>query len=1305
MKAKLEYLTTRFLGLALAIGAVLYLTLPVLAIGWAQKPFIGFLIDPNLVVNERNLIDNNGNLLPRPMHYPQRLISVNEVPVRSLAELQERLADYTFGDTLSLTFIRPENSVVQDSPAGATVTYPITLTQFSSLNLWTLFWRFYLVGLLTLIIGLAVFMARPEQTPARVFAFFTLSVAWSIGGVFDSTTNHQFIRFWLVALPFAGSLHALLIMVFPHEFRLVRNYPNARWLVLIPAVIICVWAQQWLYRPDDPWAYVVPWRNAFYLNGFVLILGLLMLAYRAFASKSPLVRQQGLLILLAAAISFGPFIIWTFNFSTSILQIAMLLLGVYPLAVGYAIIRYRLLNIQIVFRQVVTYGLLFIAYALVVVIFGLILGPFITPNDPLLLIVFALFVVITFDRGRAYVRKVVEQTFIRQEVEYDRLLVNYNRTLTESLTTDQVASNLLQTVKTGVPNSDVELYLADTQRTTYSSYHNNGLVLAADEPLIKVLGRDPGVISLADERVWPAELRQYRDLVLNLKAVALVPLISNKQLLGWLSLSGRNINEPEFRFLNAIADQSLIALERADVIRRLETQIAELGMLSQFSQALNFTIEFDDLLELVYTHCQRLLTINDFAIFLRRPGISYLFPVFWVEDGERIREKEQQKQPTIDPHLTQVATTGQQLVTITNNGRAWMGAPLNAGADTLGVLQAVASRPGQTFRQRQQQLFGVFADRAATALDRWLVNERLSQRAQQLQSLSQMTRSLSAIMELDKMLELILDKALELLEAEAGSFLMMDDDTGELEFRVVRGPTSQNLLGRRLPLGTGLAGTAAQTGRPLLVNDVRDDERWFKGLDTPEFATHSSLTIPLIRHHQVLGVLQVINRLNGLPFSEEDQTLLTAFAGQAVVALETARLVQQTDNALQSRVNELSLLQQFDRDLSTTLDLDHIVNLTLDWTLRICDGTAGAIVLIEEDNSPKIRATRGYDASFEPHQLGPETLEAGIVGYVLKNSKPHLTNHVQQEERYIAAAFDTKCQITVPIMHKQKPIGAIAIESSRPNAFGNLELDSAGRVASRAGATIANAILYQQIIEANQAKSALAAAVSHELNNPMTSIIGYTNFLQKEEQFGPLNNQQRAFLHTITKNAARMERLIRDLSDFSRVDRGLLKVEARPTAFPTVISEALESLQENFISKEIQVNLDIPADLPLVLGDKQRLVQVLINLLSNAFKYSPEGAQLFVVLQPLSGDEKGLDPSRPVILCSVRDTGYGMSESDLAKVFNKSFRADDPNIRKAPGTGLGLMITKGLVELHGGRIWVESKLGYGTTFSFTIPQV
>lgn len=1304
MKANLEYLTTRFLGLVLAIGAGLYLALPFLAIGWSQKPFIGFLIDPNLVVNEGNVLGDDGNSLPRFMHYPQRLISVNGVSVSSLTELEDVLAGYTFGDTLSLTFIRPENSVIQNTPAGATVTYTTTLSQFNSLNLWTLFWRFYLVGLLTLVIGLAVFMARPEQPPARVFALFTLSVAWSIGGVFDSTTAHHFIRLWLIALPFAGSLHALLIMVFPHEFRLVRNYPNARWLVLLPAVIICVWAQQWLFRPDDPWAYVIPWRNAFYLNGIVLVLGLIMLVYRAFASNSPLVRQQGLLILLAAAISFGPFIIWTVNFSPNILQIAMLLLGVYPLAVGYAIIRYRLLDIQIVLRQVITYGLLFVAYALVVVLFGLILGPFITPNDPVLLIVFALFVVITFDRGRAYVRRVVEQALVRQEIEYDRLLVHYNRTLTGALTTDQVATHLIQTVKTGVPNSEVELYLADTQRTIYSSYHNNGFVLAADEPLVKIFGREPGVIFLADERVWPAELRQYRDTVLNLKAVAIVPLISNKQLLGWLSLSGRNINEWEFRFLNAVADQSLIALERADVIRRLENQIAELGMLSQFSQALNFTIEFDDLLELVYTHCQRLLSINDFAIFLRQPGGNYLFPVFWVEDGERIREKEQQKQPSNDPNLSQVAVIGQVLVTMTKDGRGWIGAPLNAGADTLGVLQAMTARPGQTFRQRQQQLFGVFADRVATALDRWLVNQRLSQRAQQLESLSQMTRSLSAIMELDTMLELILDKALELLEGEAGSFLMMDDDTGELEFRVVRGPTSQNLLGRRLPLGTGLAGTAAQTGRPLLVNDVRGDERWFKGLDTPEFATHSSLTVPLIRHHQVLGVLQVINRLNGLPFSEDDQTLLTAFAGQAVVALETARLLQQTDEALQGRVNELSLLQQFDRDLSTTLDLDHILNLTLDWALRICDGTAGAIVLLEEDNSPKIRATRGYDASFDPQQLGPETLEAGIVGYVLKNSKPHLTNHVQQEERYIAAAFDTKCQITVPIMHKQKPIGAIAIESSRPNAFGNLELETAGRVAGRAGATIANAILYQQVIEANQAKSALAAAVSHELNNPMTSIIGYTNFLQKEEQFGPLNNQQRAFLQTITKNAARMERLIRDLSDFSRVDRGLLTVEARPTAFPIVIGEALESLQESFSNKQIQVNLDIPADLPLVLGDKQRLVQVMVNLLSNAFKYSPEGAQLFVALRPLAGDEKGVDRTRPVILCAVRDTGYGMSENDVAKVFNKSFRADDPNIRKAPGTGLGLMITKGLVDLHGGRIWVESKLGYGTTFSFTIPQ-
>ncbi|MCA9947921.1 MAG: GAF domain-containing protein, partial [Anaerolineales bacterium] len=177
------------------------------------------------------------------------------------------------------------------------------------------------------------------------------------------------------------------------------------------------------------------------------------------------------------------------------------------------------------------------------------------------------------------------------------------------------------------------------------------------------------------------------------------------------------------------------------------------------------------------------------------------------------------------------------------------------------------------------------------------------------------------------------------LDTEAGTFMISREADGELEFRVARGPASDGLVGRRLPLGAGLAGTAAQTGRPILVNQVQEDDRWFSGVDArTAFKSQSILTVPLVRQNAVMGVLQVINKKNKAEFSREDQSLLMAFAGQAVVAMENARLLAQTDDALQKSVDELFLLQQLDRDLSTTLDLEHVLNLTLDRMLSIYQG-------------------------------------------------------------------------------------------------------------------------------------------------------------------------------------------------------------------------------------------------------------------------------------------------------------------------------------------------------------------------------
>jgi signal transduction histidine kinase len=297
--------------------------------------------------------------------------------------------------------------------------------------------------------------------------------------------------------------------------------------------------------------------------------------------------------------------------------------------------------------------------------------------------------------------------------------------------------------------------------------------------------------------------------------------------------------------------------------------------------------------------------------------------------------------------------------------------------------------------------------------------------------------------------------------------------------------------------------------------------------------------------------------------------------------------------------------------------------------------------------------------------------------------------------------------MTIPITHKQAVIGAIAIESSEPGAFDPRNVEVAIRVTDHAAVAIANAILYEQVIEANNAKSEFVSMVSHELKTPMTSVQGYTDLILSGVT-GQVTDQQRQFLETITANVRRMGALIQDLTDISRIETNHLNISLNPMSFAKVISDTLQTTQTLSQEKQIEVHVDLPVNLPPVMGDQQRLVQVMTNLLSNACKYSPPETDVFLsvktdIKRSPNGDNGHLP--QPVVVCSIKDSGYGISEVDQAKLFTKFFRAGDPNIRQSSGTGLGLSITKGIVELHGGEIWFESKLGEGTTFYFTVPQV
>lgn len=1302
-------------GLLLLVSGIIYVLLPFSALRWAQTPFLGFFIDPNLVVNDSGEPEWPTQGDSPLLGYPDRITAVDGQPIATIEEFQTAVTGKELGETVRLTLVQPPpgSDPAPNNPEPERVV-ELPIISLTSLSIWNQFGLFYLTGLVMFIIGVWTFSVRPRAEAAQVFALFMAFAALAVGALFNILTTHEFGRIWLLALSLTPGFCVWLTAVFPHEMSFVEKYPRSRWFSLLPGLAAGVWAQLWLFDPANAWHYAIPWRTLFLLNALAILTSILMMAYRGYRSPSPLVRQQARIILVGSLLAFTP-LIFFFIPASQMIDVAWLPsasylppLVVYPLAIAYTIIRYRLLDVDQVMRRSLSYvlmtGLLLIAFVLVTVGITNTFGT--VTDNPVVLSLLVVILVLLFNPLRTRLQEAIDQLFFREPVALDKLLRSYNRALTTAVNTDQVAHTLLKYVSSGVPDTTPHLFLPDAQMNYYSSYNNHMAGrLNVESPLVTYMSQTNGPIDLTETRAWPEPLTEQSAAVQALDAAVLVPINNGRELLGWLSLSPKknrqHFRPAEINYISSLVDQSLIGMERANVIRRLETRVTELDMLSQFSQALNFTIDFDALLELVFTNFERLLGINDFFISLRDKTTKQIYTVFYLENGERYDDKEGPDQVVTDPAIHQVVNMGQMVVKEDEHGRSWIAAPLNAGADTIGAIHTFYRDPAYKIRARQQQLFTVFADRTATALERIETNERLQERAEQLEIMNQVTFSLASTKELDPLLELILDKAIELLDTEAGTFMITREEDGELEFRVARGPSSDGLVGRRLPLGAGLAGTAAQTGRAIISNRVQEDERWFSAVDAgSDFNSQSILTVPLVRQNTVLGILQVINKQNGASFTLEDQSLLTAFAGQAVVAMENARLLAQTDDALQKSVDELSLLQQLDRDLNTTLDLDHVLNLTLNRMLSIYQAIAGAIALVDEEGEIFRAVTQGYDETFDETKL---SAQKGLIGQVIHSGQPHNAANVHEEPNYVTANFNTHAQMTLPFINKQQLIGVISIESDVIGKYSEEDLQTAVRITNHAAAAIANAILYDKVNEANQAKSEFVSMVSHELKTPMTSLRGYTDLLLSG-MTGELTEQQHNFLEIMAANIRRMSQQIQDLTDISRIETGQLHIEQAPTSFVNVVNETMQTVKGLCDEKEIRVHLELPEELPLVMADRGRMVQVLTNLLSNACKYSPPDTDVTLKFMTRMVAQEDSDEMLPMVYCCVKDSGYGISPEDLEKLFTKFFRSNDPNIRQAKGTGLGLSITKGIIELHGGEIWVESKLGEGTSFQFTIPQ-
>jgi len=567
-----------------------------------------------------------------------------------------------------------------------------------------------------------------------------------------------------------------------------------------------------------------------------------------------------------------------------------------------------------------------------------------------------------------------------------------------------------------------------------------------------------------------------------------------------------------------------------------------------------------------------------------------------------------------------------------------------------------------------------------------------------LAALYEVSQALGASLNLDESLTIAMDSAIRLTGAERGFLMLFDAEPGQLNFRLARNQKGESLDEKEFEVSHSVVREVAQSGTPVVTTNAQNDPRFALQESVVLYALRSIMAVPLKVRGQITGVLYVDNKAKDSLFNQNDLNLLNTFASQAAVAIENARLYTQTDQALHARVNELQTMQTIDRQLNARLDFENVMTVTLDWAVEGAQGASGWIGLVEEvEDLTQVRVITGIAAekTFAPdHPLLKTALTTGA---------PQRTPPQTESE--------TPARLVTPVVREGKAIAVIVVE--RPyQAFTPVAEEFMARLADHAAIAIENAGLYAAVKHANDAKSQFVSIVSHELKIPMTSIKGYTDLI-RQGMVGPVNEQQAQFLNTIRVNVERMAVLVSDLSDISRIETGRLKLELGSVNVKEFIQEALMGLQGHLEAKQQKLQLDIPSHLPNVWADKARLIQVLTNLVSNAHKYSPPETTITVSVEitsvrfPAKAGGLGRPPvpasDKLFIRLNIADAGFGISEADQAKLFSQFFRSDDPAIRQENGWGLGLNITKRLVEVMGGQITVQSTLGQGSTFSFTIP--
>jgi GAF domain-containing protein len=1320
-----------FIPTFLTVAVIFNILAPFFAWEWLAAPFPQVLFYPGLIVSD--FYNPNWEVRELGLQPGDRLLAINEQPVSSGRELFFVLRELEADEPVSLE--------IEPTSTAAAQTFTVLLQTLSSGDFFIFFWLPYLIGLAYLGLGLVVARLRNDRS-GHIFVIFCVFASLLAAGIFDQNTLHLLTPIWSLVFPLAGAALIHFAFIFPTETRLTRYRP---WIRLAPyglALALGLVNLYSIYLGPDPRFYLTARLWSFSFVSLAVILFLAMQLYIRFATLSPLVQQQSYIVFLGGVAAFGPSLLWGVAglwglqppFVWSIYTGFFAPVIAFPVVIAYALLRFRVLDLDVIFNRGVVYTLLTAmitaVYFLIVNFLGSLLNDVLF-DHPLVLAVFVVTLVIFLDPVKQQLQSLVNRMFLRESIDYQQLLQNYGRMLIATpLKTDHILEMLVKQADDALRPDHALVFLRDATLGAFKvNYQRGGSNLqpvavrfGLSDDLAQWLADTNNILQISPTGAVSTDIKISQEELarLNMLNIVLcVPLLGAENLLGWLALGLKKSGQPytgdDLLFLATLANQTTIALENAQFLEAANQRAAELEALQKISVDIQSEVESDKLLTSVVAQATKLLQAEGGLVYLLEPDSKSLKVVVSYDldqdyTGCMLRDAED--------IAGRVLALG-EAVAVDNYHNfprrstdfkdakfgAVLGVPLRWGGKVRGVLQLVHRPQGLRFRENDIWLMELFASQSVIALEQSRLLHEARRTARQLTTLSEVSTAISSTLDLDVALQRVMDRAVQILSAEAGSLLLMDPQGRYLTFEVVLGPTGKELLGLKIAVGKGIVGTVAETGRPLIVNDVMADPRWNVDFDkATHFETKDLLCVPMLAHGQVIGVIEVINKQDGTVFTEDECNLLLSFGAQAAIAIENAQRFTRTDQALAERVQELQTLQLFEQNLQISLELERVLDITLTNAMDALGISMGLMGIMAQDNEPGLYllAQRGMPMEMARYKKDPWPLNRGVMGRVIRTGEAALVNDITQERDYVPTTHRTRSLLAVPIIRDDRVIGVMNLESTDPDFFTEEDLSFVTILVSHAAIAIDNAQLFDQVKQVNQAKSEFMNMASHELKIPMTSIKGYAKLLQMGAA-GALTDQQKEFLNIIARNVDRMDQLVNNLLDVSRIEAKRIRLQIENVQISQVIHDVIESVQNQVKNKDLNLILSIDENLPEIRADYNRMVQIVTNLVSNAYKYTPAGGSITVTAKPYY--QNGTNGDAQGIAVTVKDTGYGISKEDQAKLFTNFFRSGDQNIRDEPGTGLGLSITKTMVETHGGELTFESEHGKGSSFTFTAPLI